>query len=113
MQRRKPRWPVHYVATAYRDGAVVACYPDRKPSDRKLKEDGLRIDEDLVFWEIFMEAANSHAGTDFRVRVSDLLANRMSMRDSASWYCPNSRAFRPRLAICRNALSGSKPRLPV
>ena len=80
--RRKPRRrPVHYVTTNYRDGAVVACHPDRKPSDRKLKEDGLRVDADKVFRE-FTYGSGEFAQweIDFRVRVSDLLANRMNMR---------------------------------
>jgi len=48
MPRRAPRRPVHYVTFAYRDGAVVSCAPIRRPSRRKIKENGLRIDYDLV-----------------------------------------------------------------
>ncbi|RIK76946.1 MAG: hypothetical protein DCC67_13270 [Planctomycetota bacterium] len=81
MRRKVRRRPVHYVTTNYHDGAVVACHPDRKPSDRKLKEDGLRIDDDLVFRE-FTYGSGEFAQweVDFRIRVSDLLANRMNMR---------------------------------
>ena len=80
--RRKPRRrPVHYVTTNYPDGAVVACHPDRKPSDRKLKQDGLKIDEDRVFWECTYGSGDfAKWEIDFRIRVSDLLANRMNMR---------------------------------
>lgn len=80
--RRKPRRrPVHYCATGYRDGAVVACFPERKPSDRRIKEYGLRIDDDLVSREIFYGCDNfAEWELDFRVRVSDLLANRLNMR---------------------------------
>jgi hypothetical protein len=81
MKRRKPRRPVHYVVFAYRDGAVVGCHPERKPSARKLKEDGLKIDDDLVFWEISYGAGDFAAWElDQRVRTADLLSNRMNMR---------------------------------
>jgi hypothetical protein len=79
--RKKAHRPVHYVTTSYRDGAVVACFPDRRPSKRKLKQDGLRIDDDLVFRErTYGSAEFARWDVEFRVRVSDLLANRMNMR---------------------------------
>ena len=81
MKRRKPRRPVHYVVTAYRDGAVVGCHPERKPSARKLKEDQLKIDDELVFWELSYGADEFAAWElDQRVRTADLLSNRMNMR---------------------------------
>jgi hypothetical protein len=81
MRRKVQRRPVHYVTANYRDGAVVTCHPDRKPSDRKLKQDGLRVDEDLVFKEFpYGSGEFGQWERDFRIRVSDLLANRMNMR---------------------------------
>jgi hypothetical protein len=76
--------PVYYVATSYRDGAAVACHPQRKPSDRKLKQDGDRVDPDLVFREYHYGSDEfSRWELDFRVRCSDLLANRLNMRRAA------------------------------
>ncbi len=80
--RRKPRRrPVHYAALAYRDGAVFACYPTRKPSERRLKEDGKTVDVDLVCSET-QYGCNEFGGWELeqRVRTSDLLTNRMNMR---------------------------------
>lgn len=81
MRRKKKKRDVHYVALAYRDGAVIACYPERKPSDKKMKEDGLRIDPDLVFRERHYRCDEFRAGElEQRVRTCDLLSNRINTR---------------------------------
>jgi hypothetical protein len=81
MRRKVRRRPVHYLNFAYRDGAVVSSTPIRKPSKRKMKEDGLRVDDDLVCQE-YLYGCDQFMDweMDFRVRVSNLLANRMNMR---------------------------------
>lgn len=79
---RKPRkLPVHYIAMTFRDGAAVGCMPTRKPSEKKIKTDGLRIDPDLVCQEMHY-APGQYASweQDFRVRCADLLTNRLNMR---------------------------------
>lgn len=81
MARKLRRRPVHYVTFAYRDGAVVSCRPDRKPSARRVKADSLRIDDDLVFQEYLYGCDEFRQWElDLRVRTSDLLANRINMR---------------------------------
>lgn len=81
MQRKPRKLPVYYVTMGYRDGAVVGCYPDRKPPDRILKRDNERVDPDLVFSEGHYKA-DGFAGCDLehRIRRSDILSNRMNMR---------------------------------
>jgi hypothetical protein len=50
--KKKPRRrDVYSVAFVFPDGSAFGCAPQRKPSDKRLKEDNAYIDEDLVFRE--------------------------------------------------------------
>jgi hypothetical protein len=81
MRSKRRRRPVHYTAFAFHDGAAVACSPHRKPSKKKLKEDGDRIDEDFVYREYYYTPQSVYEWSDeLRVRFADLLANRLNMR---------------------------------
>jgi hypothetical protein len=81
MSRKARRRPVPYVAHGFPDGAVIACCPTRKPSNRKVKEDGMHIDEDLVLREYNYTANDFGPWEDSqRIRTADLLANRLNMR---------------------------------
>jgi hypothetical protein len=81
MPRKPRRRPVHYITFAFRDGAVVGCLPTRKPSAKRLKEDGIRVDPDLVCREYLYGASNLQTWElEQRVRTGDLLTNRMNMR---------------------------------
>jgi hypothetical protein len=82
MRRKKPRrQPVHYIAFAFRDGAIVAGVPTRKYSKRRIKEEGVWIDQDLVMREGQYDVKTFERATDEqRVRMVDLLANRLNMR---------------------------------
>lgn len=83
MGRKPQRRPVHYVTFSYRDGAVVSCHPTRKPTKKRLKSTGERIDEDLVCQEFLYGCDNfTEWPTENRVRTADLLANRLNMRRS-------------------------------
>ncbi len=81
MQRKQRRRPVHYHVTSFRDGAVMACLPVRKPSPKRIKEDGIRVDPDLVTDEGYY-AVSQFPGwpEEIRIRNCDLLANRMNVR---------------------------------
>lgn len=81
MKRKPRRRPVHYFAYAMRDGAATACFPTRKPSVKKIKEEGIRIDPDLVCQEFLYGASSPETWEpEQRIRTADLLANRLNMR---------------------------------
>ena len=68
--RRPRRRPIYYSTIALRDGTVLSAYPQRKPAQRIMKRDGIRIDADNVFREIdisgdFMSDANNQGRTRF------------------------------------------------
>ena len=68
------------VATSYRDGAFVATFPERKPSSKRIKDEGVRVGSELVFREHHYEPSQFRAWPEtFRVQFSDLLATRLNM----------------------------------
>lgn len=78
---KKPRQPAHYVVISYTGGAAITCTPHRKPSKRRIKEDRVSIDDDLVISEYAEKVDEFHdLGVEARGRLSDLLANRINMR---------------------------------
>lgn len=81
MARKPRRRPIHYTTFAYADGAVTSCTPERKPLPKRIKQDGLHIDDDFVCKE-YLSAPDDfgRAPDELRVRFSDILANRMNMR---------------------------------
>jgi len=106
MPRKPRRRPVHYTTFALRDGAVTSCFPTRKPSAKRLKEDGIRIDSDLVCKEYLYGASEPQTWEiEQRVRTADLLANRMNMRRTVR------ELVSPELAEIRKALSAIQGRL--
>jgi hypothetical protein len=65
----------------FHDGAVVGVFPDRKPTEKKLKDDGLKIDEDGVFRESFYDPTYWHKWEpEKRTKLGEVLANRMNTR---------------------------------
>ena len=79
--RRPRRRPIYYSTIALRDGTVLSAYPQRKPAQRIMKRDGIRIDADNVFREIdisgdFMSDANNQG----RTRFQDIVANRINLQ---------------------------------
>jgi hypothetical protein len=82
MSRPKRRKPVHYVTFAYADGATVACLPARKPTKLKIADEGIHIDSDYVMREYRYSSSGTFEGAsnEQRVRMADLLSNRLNMR---------------------------------
>jgi hypothetical protein len=81
MPRRTSRRDVHYVTFIFADGAAVTCTPTRKPSKKKIKNERIHIDADHVVREFrYSPKEFDHASDEVRVRMSDLLANRLNMR---------------------------------
>ncbi len=79
--RRPRRRPIYYAAITLRDGTVLSAYPQRKPAERIMKREGIRIDADNVFRETdvsgdFMSDANNQG----RTRFQDIVANRINLQ---------------------------------
>lgn len=79
--RRPKRRPVHYVTFVLHDGTVVSARPDRKPTPKTLRAEGLRIDEDGIYRE-WMEGARefSDLPLETRIRLQSVIANRLNTR---------------------------------
>jgi hypothetical protein len=106
-RRKKPRRrDVYSIAFVFPDGSAFSCGPERKPSDRKIKEDGLYIDEDLVFKEHKYGADEWGSWPEDRRReLGQIMAIRLNTR----------RAIRelvlPKLEAIENSLSRIESRL--
>jgi hypothetical protein len=81
-RKRRSRHRMVYSWTyGFHDGAVVGVFPDRKPTEKKLKDDGLKIDEDGVFRESFYDPTYWHKWEpEKRTKLGEVLANRMNTR---------------------------------
>ena len=67
----------------FHDGAVMGVAPDRKPTDKKIKQDRMHIDEDGVFRETLYDSTYWHSWKlEKRVKLAEVLANRLNMRRS-------------------------------
>lgn len=82
MRRKKPRrQPVYYTVFAFKDGAIVTGAPSRRFSRKRIKEDGIYIDQDLVMREYRYDVKTFERSTDEqRIRMVDTLATRLNMR---------------------------------
>lgn len=81
MPKRIRRRPVHYITFTFADGAAVTCAPARKPTKKSIKDDGIQIDADHVFQEHHFSAKEFDDSSDsVRIRMCDLLTNRLNMR---------------------------------
>ncbi|QDV55474.1 hypothetical protein [Rosistilla oblonga] len=81
-RKRKPRRRMVYSTTAgFYDGSVIACGPERKPSAKRMKEDGIFIDDDGVFKESHYSASYWKTwDVEQRVKAVTILANRLNTR---------------------------------
>ncbi len=81
-RKKKPKRRIVYShASCMPDGSVFACGPDRKPTEKRIKNDGIFIDEDGVFRESKYGATDWHAWeVDQRVKLVTILANRLNTR---------------------------------
>ncbi|MCU0980787.1 MAG: hypothetical protein MUF25_16680 [Pirellulaceae bacterium] len=81
-RKRKPRRRMVYSYTfGFQDGSVIACGPERKPFERRIKEEGIHIDEDGVFREALYSPTSWHSWNDEQRREAvTILANRLNMR---------------------------------
>ena len=81
-RKRKPRHRmVHSWTYGFHDGAVIGVFPDRKPTEKRMKDDGLRIDEDGVFRESFYDPTYWHTWEpEKRTKLGEVLANRLNTR---------------------------------
>lgn len=78
---RNRRRPVYYTVSSLNDGTVLAARPVRKPTDRVMKRDGQKLDEDNVCRDFMGSYVGSFKGDDpGRFRFFDIMANRLNMR---------------------------------
>ncbi|UCD52287.1 MAG: hypothetical protein JSW27_06545 [Phycisphaerales bacterium] len=80
--RRKRRKPMHYHASCLYDGTIVAAFPIRKPTPKKIKQDNIKVDEDGVCDRGWYSAGRqfSDVHVDNRFRFMDIMANRLNAR---------------------------------
>ncbi len=106
-RKKKPRRrDVYFNALVFPDGSAFSCGPERKPSAKQMKEDGLFVDEDFVFKEIKYGSTEWHAWPDqHRRELGQIMAIRLNSR----------RAIRelvlPELMIIQESLSAIAARL--
>ena len=53
---------VYFCTFGFQDGSVIACGPERKPFARRIKEEGIHIDEDGVFREALYSPSRGTRG---------------------------------------------------
>lgn len=80
-KRKTRRRIVHSTTFGFRDGSVVACGPEPKPSAKRIKEEGTYIDDDGVFRESYY-GPNYWKTWDLKQREKavTVLANRLNTR---------------------------------
>lgn len=79
--RRQRRKPMHYWASALYDGTVLAAFPVRKPTPKRIKQDNLRIDEDGVCQGWLSAGKQLADGRDEnRFRFQNILATSLNTR---------------------------------
>lgn len=77
----KKRRPTYYQVFSLQDGTVLLAVPVRKPSARVLKDYRIKIDDDGVAEEYFMDTKwFRDAAQEDRQRRHDLVSNRLNMR---------------------------------
>ena len=81
-RKRRSRHRMVYSWTyGFHDGAVIGVCPDRKPTEKKIKEDGLHLDEDGVFRETLYDPTYWQSWEpEKRYKAVELLANRLNTR---------------------------------
>lgn len=80
MPRRRRRKQMYFEASSLFDGTVLAAYPIRKPADRIIKRDGLRIDENGIVSEYLRNGQELHGPDERRFRFQDIIANNLNTR---------------------------------
>lgn len=82
MAKRRPRRRKGYAITfGFTDGSVVACGPERKPSKKRIAQDGIHICPDGVFREYHYSPTYWHTFKDEeRHEICVTLANRLNTR---------------------------------
>ena len=72
---------MHYWASALYDGTVLAAFPVRKPTPKRIKQDNLRIDEDGVCQGWLSAGKQLRDGRDEnRFRFQNILATSLNTR---------------------------------
>lgn len=80
-KRKSKRRMVYGVTFGFHDGSVLAFGPERKPSAKRIKEDGIHICPDGVFREYFYGPTYWHTfDDDARKELTRTLANRINTR---------------------------------
>ncbi len=106
-RKRKPRRRMVYSYTfGFHDGAVIGAGPNRKPSEKRVKSDGLWIDDDSVFQEYL------YSPTDWcswepekRTKTVEVLANRLNTRRAIrELVLPELRSLHQSIELLRDQL---------
>ncbi|MEL7499016.1 MAG: hypothetical protein AAFN77_15520 [Planctomycetota bacterium] len=81
-RKKKPRRrKVYSIAHGFHDGAVFACGPERKPSEKRIKEEGIYVCPDGVFKEDLRSPTEWQSwDVEQRVKTVTILANRLNTR---------------------------------
>jgi hypothetical protein len=81
MPRKTRKRAIHYVTFIFADGAAVACTPTRRPSKKRIRDEGIHIDADHVVREYKYSSKEFDLASDRqRIRMADLLSNRLNGR---------------------------------
>lgn len=80
--RRKKRRPMYYYASCLHDGTIVATYPIRKPTPKRIKQEKLKIDKDGVCDNGWYSTGKefSDVNMENRFRFQDIIATRLNTR---------------------------------
>ncbi len=81
-RKRKPRRrDVYSKAFVFPNGAAFSCAPDRRPSARQIKYDGIFVDEDFVFQEFKYKSSDWYGWPDQERReLCQIMAIRLNTR---------------------------------
>ena len=82
VRKQKPRRrDVYSIAFVFPDGSAFSCAPERKPSDKRIKEDGVHVDADFVFREYKYGPSDWHTWPDnHRRELGQIMAIRLNTR---------------------------------
>ena len=80
--RRQKRRPMHYCDISLFDGTILATYPIRKPTPKKIKQRNIKIDEDGVCDKGYYDSGKSlsDCNNEKRFRFQNIMANRLNTR---------------------------------
>ena len=112
VRKKKPRRrDVYSIAFVLPDGSAFACGPQRKPSDKRIKEDGAHVDDDFVFREYKYGPNDWHSWPENKRReLTQIMAIRLNTRRAIrELVLPKLEAIQASLADIQSRLGRLEP----